>query len=54
MTEIYTKSEFTAYQLLSRFYNLTEITDMHEAGNRIIILAEKIKAERAVLAINKG
>ena len=47
--EIYVASEFEALHLLFGKYG----TDMsaHEAGNKIIELAERIKAERAVAAM---
>ena len=52
-TRIYTKSEVIAYQLLTKGHvNDTIMVNISEYGNKIIELAEQIKAERAVAAIN--
>ena len=55
---ITTNAEIVAYQLLlmaGEIGNDTNISqgEINEAGNRIIQLAEKIKAERAVSTMNK-
>jgi glutamine cyclotransferase len=55
MEERYTSAEFTAYQVMRQCEGWGMCTDdkrtMHDAGNKIIELAERIKAERAVAAI---
>jgi hypothetical protein len=48
----YTVSEIVAYQLLHRSYgSTTDEIDIHGAADQIILLSEKIKAERAILAM---
>jgi hypothetical protein len=53
--ETITFAEIAAYQLLygSNMITKTEAQDFHNAGDKIIMMAEKIKAERAVVAMNK-
>ena len=55
MIEKITYSEIYAFKLLQKSL-ATSITphDYHEAGNEIILLAEKIKADRAVTAMTSG
>lgn len=53
---IYTKSELEAHNLLVSSGRIACTTsnqsvDVHEAANRIIELAERIKAERSVVAM---
>lgn len=51
VTETYTLSEFRAAQVLyGRYYT----GDIHQAADEIILLAEKIKAERATAAMQHG
>jgi len=48
----FTNSELTAFAPLNPAgFNTTEPVNFHECGDQIIILAEKIKAERAVCAM---
>jgi hypothetical protein len=53
MKYTYTNSEFTAFQIL-RQWNSNQYVDLHECGNEIILLAEKIKAERSVIAMGEN
>ena len=49
---IFTKGELKAYAILHNRESIdTELVDYHDAGNEIIVLAEQIKAERAVIAM---
>ena len=53
-TRIYTRSEMNAKLLMGKGINDTASTyTPHDAGNEIIALAEQIKAERAVAAMEK-
>ena len=53
--DIVTYSEIVAYQLLRGEKSLTtEVIDYHKAADQIILLAEKIKAERATVAMTRG
>uniref|UniRef100_A0A6M3LVM2 Uncharacterized protein n=1 Tax=viral metagenome TaxID=1070528 RepID=A0A6M3LVM2_9ZZZZ len=53
----YTPTELTAYEIMGRSglfpmgYNTTSPMNIHEAANRFIEIAERIKAERAVCAM---
>ena len=52
----YTQSEIEAWKLLMRAGEIpidTFSVDYHAAGNRIIYLAERIKAERSVIGMDK-
>lgn len=53
---VYTYSELTAYQLLNpgKNYSSTNQMTIKEAADRIILLAEKIKADRLDIAMQKG
>jgi len=52
--DIVTYSEIVAYQLLRGEKSLTtEFVDYHKSADRIILLAEKIKAERATIAMQR-
>lgn len=53
-TTINTRSELIAYYLLGSGMCTTEPVNFSEYGNELIILAEKIKAERAVIAMNNN
>ena len=47
--QIATKSELEASMLIHKYESIdTEPIDFHSDGDKIIMLAEKIKAERAV------
>lgn len=51
-SEICTKSEIEAYMLVSDDGSASISTfDVHKAGNKIIALAEQIKAERAIVSM---
>gem|GEM_PF-4924496 len=54
-TTVIVSAELEAARLLWPSYGSTEsgTEDIHEAGNRIIALAERIKAERAVAAMQE-
>jgi len=53
--DIVTYSEIVAHQLLHSVKPLTtEVIDYHKAADQIILLAEKIKAERATMAMTRG
>lgn len=56
MTTIFTKSEVKAYHLINgEVGNMdTNPVNYSEYGNKIIALAEQIKAERVVVIINKN
>lgn len=49
----FTRTEAQAYQLLNAGYMNTDFStsEINEAGNKIIEMAERIKAERAVIAM---
>jgi hypothetical protein len=52
----YTQSEIEAWKLLMRAGEIplsTDSIDYHVAGNRIIYLAERIKAERNIIGMDK-
>jgi len=49
-SEIYTWSELEAMRLVG--YPYVKDKNPHDAGNEIILLAEKIKADRAILGMN--
>ncbi len=55
---LYTQSEVEAWVFLEKAglisMNTNNSEAFHDAGNKIIELAEKIKAERAVYAMEKG
>ena len=54
MKDIITESEFNAYLLLNRDCALTtDYINIHKEADKIIILAEKIKAERATIAMQR-
>ncbi len=51
---VFTKSEIEAAMLISRNEILSNhCIDIHEYADKVILLAEKIKAERAVIAMEK-
>jgi hypothetical protein len=57
MKIIFTQADFEAQALLEQAGILgrsTEFQNPTDAGNKIIALAEKIKAERSVVAMQKG
>ena len=52
----FTQAEVEAWKLLMRAGEIplsTDSIDYHTAGNRIIYLAERIKAERSVIGMDK-
>lgn len=49
--DFFTNSEFLAYKLIDDDIQTTENSKIHEAANKIILLAEQIKAERAIVAM---
>ncbi len=55
---LYTQSEIEAWLILEMAGRIAIDTngkaDYHDAGNKIIVLAEQIKAERSVYAMEKG
>jgi len=51
MNNIYTLSEVRAAQILMES-GYTRSSNIHEAANELILLAEKIKAERVVCLMN--
>ncbi len=55
MSDTIVMAEMQALQLLIRAGEMSMDTNAnaHEAGNKIIELAERIKAQRAVAAMNK-
>jgi hypothetical protein len=48
---IFTRSELEAYAVLHGISGTTDLIDFHKAGNEIILLAERIKADRAISAM---
>ena len=55
--DVMTFSEWTAYQMMQRLegwgYISNDSRTAHDAGNKIIALAEQIKSERAVIAMSQ-
>ena len=49
----YTESEIRAHGLLHHGAFTTDIIDYHQAANELIELAERIKSERAIAAMEK-
>ena len=47
----YTGAELRAYSLSGRGGDTTDTFSPHDAGNEVIALAEQIKAERAIMAM---
>lgn len=51
----FTESELKAYKIMTQQELITTdmlVQDIHEKANELILLAEKIKAERAIIAMN--
>ena len=58
MNDIITATEFTAFQILGSAglvggFNTTQPEGIHSVANRFIELAERIKAERAVVSMQR-
>lgn len=51
-SDIITRSEIIACTLLHGKYGSTDEVNFHEAANKIVLLAEQIKAERSVVNMN--
>ena len=49
----YTISEIRAHSLLHPGICTTDIIDYHKSGNELIELAERIKSERAIAAMER-